>query len=88
MNVRTKKCASCPQWFFWAKTERGAFLPLNEDPSLGGEYVVTFNTQPPTAMRFATLSPADAIAFPHRYDHHARTCTGDAAVRRRAGRAT
>ena len=82
-RLRTKKCASCPQWFFWARTERGAFVPLNEDPTLDGEFVISHESAPPTAIRFATLSDVERVAFRDRYHHHAKTCTSDAARRRR-----
>jgi hypothetical protein len=82
--MRSSPCRSCGKFIVFAKDVRGKWLLLNEDPvGAKGDYVLTWDEDPktPTAVRYATLSPVEAVAFRDRFEPHWNTC----AARRKAG---
>lgn len=82
------RCRSCGARILWARTEKGKFIPLNEDPSDAGTLVLVFEgDQTPTAMHHGSLGRAADDVRWERFVPHWSTCPNAAEHRAQKAKA-
>lgn len=79
MSAAITRCRACEAEIFFAKTERGKWIPIDAKPNLDGNLEIIAGGSPILALPVAPLLPPAK-----RYKSHFATCPNAGQFRRRS----
>lgn len=84
MSTNVSYCKSCRARIVWTKTTNGKKMPVDEQFSDVGRFVLDWSTEPPTAVwaKKTYRGVGDAVDL-ERYEPHWTTCPDSAKFRKR-----
>ena len=85
MSTHTARCRSCGEPIYWAQTREGRRMPVDTQPTEGGNVLLTL-TRSTGALTCTVLSAGCEVeAGRRRYTSHYATCPQAASHRRPRG---